>query len=106
MNVKSGSIVLGTIRYFGDTVPQNGFFTVQMLCNNLSAGTTYNLQFSLDGIEWANAQESGTDITGTLADDVTKVIPIQTSPGIRWKILFAGVTTGTVNYQISQRKAN
>jgi hypothetical protein len=106
MAAKAGSIVLASVRSFGDVSPQNGFFTFQMLCTNLSGDTTWNLQFSLDGTNWKNAKEAGTDITGTLSDDVVTLEVVNTAPGVRWRILFAGATTGTVNYLINQRYAN
>lgn len=94
----TGSIVLATARNFGAAVPLKGVFTVQMLCANLSAGTTFNLQFSLDKVNWDNAQESGTDISDTLVDDTVMIKSFEADPGIYWRIIFAGATTGTVAY--------
>lgn len=94
----TGSILLATVRSFGAAVPLKGVLTVQMLSANLSANTTFNLQLSLDKTNWDNAQESGTDISDTLVDDVTMIKSFEIDPGIYWRILFAGETTGTVDY--------
>ena len=98
---KTGSIALGTVRYFSGVVPTRGSFTVQMLCTNLSADTTLNLPFSLDGTNWDNAQEAGTDISDTLKDDAVLIKSFAADTGVYWRILFAGNTTGTVNYIIN-----
>jgi len=99
--MKTGSIVLGTIRYFKGIVPSRGSFTVQMLCTNLSGNTTFNLQLSLDGTNWDNAQEAGTDISDTLVDDAVIIKSFAADAGAYWRILFAGATTGTVSYIIN-----
>jgi hypothetical protein len=101
MAIKTGSIVLGTIRYFTGKVPSRGKFTIQMLSTDLSAETTFNVQISADGLEFDNAYELGEAVTGTIADDVTTVKTYEGNPGDTFKILFAGVTTGTVNYKIN-----
>jgi len=101
MAKKTGSIVLATVRSFVGVVPQKGTFSVQMLSANLSADTAFNLQFSLDNTNWDNAQESGTDISDTLVDDVVMIKSFEADPGISFRILFAGVTTGTVEYVIN-----
>ena len=106
MAKKSGSIVLATVRSFSDKVPQCGSFTVQMLSANLSANTTLNLQFSLDGTNWDNAQEAGTDISDTLIANTVLLKSFEADPGVLWRILFAGATTGTVTYIVNQRYAN
>jgi hypothetical protein len=101
MSLKSGSIVLATVRSFTGIVPLRGSFTVQMLSADISGSTVFNLQFSLDGTNWDNAQESGTDIYDTLVQSATMIKSFEADPGIYFRILFAGVTTGTVNYVIS-----
>lgn len=99
--MRTGSIVLGTIRYFTAKIPSRGKLTIQLLSENLSAETTFNVQISADGTAFQNAQEAGTDITGTIADDVTTVKTYEGNPGDTVKILFAGATTGTVSYVIN-----
>lgn len=94
----TGSIVLATVRSFGAVVPLKGVVTVQMLCANLSADSAFSLQLSLDKTNWDNAQESGVDITDTLVDDAVMIKSFEADPGIYWRILFAGATTGTVAY--------
>lgn len=94
----TGSIVLATARNFGAVVPLKGIVTVQMLCDNLSGNTTFNLQLSLDKTNWDNAQESGTDISDILVDGAVMIKSFELDPGIYWRILFAGATTGTVAY--------
>lgn len=93
-----GSIVLATARNFGAVVPLKGVVTVQMLSTNLSASTTFRLQLSLDKTNWDTAQEGGTDITDTLVDDAVMIKSFEADPGIYWRILFDGATTGTVAY--------
>jgi len=101
MPFKTGSISLGTTRSFSNVVQPKGSFTVQMLSTNISGSTVWNLQFSLDGTNWDNAQESGTDISDTLVQSATMIKSFEADPGIYFRILFAGVTTGTVNYIIN-----
>lgn len=96
--MKTGSINLGTTRVIKGVVPLNGLFSVQLLSANLSGNTTFNLQFSNDGENWANAKEAGTDITDTLVQATVNFNSFSGVPGTRFQILFAGVTTGTVNY--------
>lgn len=96
--MKTGSIVLGTTREIIGVIPSRKMFTFQLLCANLSANTTINLQFSLDKTNWSNAQEGGTDITFTLVDDTALAVPVAADAGIYFRLLFAGVTTGTVAY--------
>ena len=97
--MKSGSIALGTTRVIQGVVPLTGRFSVQMLSANLSADTTFNLQFSLDGTNWDNAMDTtGSDISDTLVQSATKVVSYDAAPAISFRILFAGVTTGTVAY--------
>lgn len=99
--MKTGSIVLASVRSFGGIVPLDGRFSIQLLSENLSANTTFNLQFSLDKTNWCNAQESGVDITFTLVDDAPNLKSFEADPGIYWRVLAAGATTGTVNYIIA-----
>ena len=106
MAKKSGSIVLGTTRVIQGVVPSNGSFSVQLLCTNLSAETTFNLELSCDKTNWDIAQEAGTDISDTIVDDVVKVKSFEADPGMYWQIKFAGVTTGTVAYVINGQYAN
>lgn len=94
----TGAINLATVRSFGAAVPLKGIVSVQMLSENLSADTTWSLQLSLDKTNWDNAQESGTDISDTLVDDTVMIKSFEADPGIWWRILFAGATTGTVAY--------
>lgn len=96
--MKSGSINLATVRYINGIVPLNGLFGVQLLCDNLSGNTTFNLQFSKDKVSWANAKEGGTEITGTLVDGTPAYEAFSGVPKTYYKILFAGATTGTVEY--------
>lgn len=98
--MKSGSINLATVRYINGIVPLNGLFGVQLLCDNLSGNTTFNLQFSKDKISWSNAKESGSDISGTLSDGVPVYESFAGVPRNYYRILFAGATTGTVEYII------
>lgn len=99
--MKSGSINLATVRYIRGIVPLNGLFAVQLLCENLSGNTTFNLQFSNDKENWANAKEAGTDISGTLVDDTVNFNAFSGVPRTYYQILFAGATTGTVEYVLS-----
>lgn len=101
MAFKSGSISLGTTREIKGIVPLNGLFSVQLLSANLSGDTTFNLQFSNDGTNWGNAKEAGTDISDTLSQSTVNFNSFSGVPGTRFKILFAGATTGTVNYVLN-----
>ena len=94
----SGSINLATVRSFSGTTPRDGAFSIQMLSANLSGNTTFSLQYSLDGENWANAKSNGEDVTGTLVDDTTYFNSYEADTSIFFRILFAGVTTGTVDY--------
>jgi len=106
MGKKAGSIVLASTRVIQGVVPQNGSFSIQLLCANLSAETTFNLELSCDKTNWDIAQEAGTDIVDSIVDDVTKVKSFDADPGMFWQIKFAGVTTGTVNYVINGQYGN
>jgi len=97
----SGSIVLSTIRSFGRTINTKKTFSIQLLSSNLSADTTCRLQFSLDKTNWCNAQESGADVTFILANNTVLIKSFESDPELFWRILFDGVTTGTVNYIIN-----
>lgn len=99
--MKTGSIVLASVRSFGGIVPLEGRFSIQLLSANLSADTTFNLQFSLDKTNWCNAQEAGTDVTFILVNSTTIVRSYEADSTIYWRVLAAGATTGTVNYIIS-----
>lgn len=101
MALKTGSIILGTIRYFTGIVPLRGRYTIQMLSTNLSGNTIWNLQVSVDGTSWENAKELGTDISDTLVDDLVQVRTFEGNPGDKFKILFDGATTGTVTYKLN-----
>jgi len=106
MAKKSGSIVLATTRVIQGVVPANRMFSIQLLCNNLSAETTFNLEVSCDKTSWDIAQEAGTDIADTIVDDVAKLKSFEADPGLYWQIKFAGATTGTVNYVINGQYSN
>lgn len=99
--MKTGSIVLATVRNFTGVVPIRGRFSIQMLSTNLSADTTFNLQFSLDGTNWDNAQESGTDVSDVLVANATMIKSFESDKGLKFRILFAGATTGTIAYVIN-----
>jgi hypothetical protein len=101
MAKKTGSIILATVRNFTGVVPLRGRFTIQMLSANLSADTTFNLQFSLDGTNWDNAQDAGVDISDSLVQSATMIKSFDADPGILFRILFAGATTGTIAYVIN-----
>ncbi len=96
--MKTGSIVLETVRYFTGIVPSKGSFSIELLSTNLSGDTTFSVQGSLSGDNWDNLQESGTDITDTLVNDTVMVKSFTADAGTKIKILFAGATTGTVTY--------
>lgn len=98
MAFKSGSISLGSTRVIKGIIPLTGLFSVQLLSADLSANTTFNLQYSSDGTNWANAKEAGTDIADTLVQATVNFNSFSGVPGTRFRILFAGVTTGTVDY--------
>lgn len=97
----TGSINLANVRSFGRIVNLKKSFSVQMLSTNLSADTTFNLQFSLDNTNWCNAQSAGTDVTIILKDDIAQVVSFEADSEVYWRVLAAGVTTGTVNYIIN-----
>ena len=90
-----------TIRYFSGKIPSRGRFTIQMLSDDLSADTTWNLEVSADGITFANAQESGIDISGTLVAQEPTVRTFEGNPGDTWQITFAGATTGVVEIVVN-----
>ena len=71
-----------------------------MDANGISGDTTFTLQFSLTGIKWDDAKEGGTPITGTLTTNGTVVLPIEVMEGMLYRIVFGGVTTGTINFYI------
>lgn len=66
----------------------------------LSGDTTFTLQFSLTGVKWDSAKVGDTAITGTLTTAGTVVLPIEVMEGMLYRIVFDGVTTGTVTYYI------
>lgn len=101
-----GSISLATARSFAGVVPAYGSFTVQMGSSDLSASTVWNLQFSLDGINWDNAQEYGIDISDTLVQSDVVIRLFNADAGLNFRILFAGATTGTVNYVMTPEGSN
>lgn len=96
----TGSIDLSEVRVIEGYVPLKCVFGVQMKSTDLSAETTWNLQFSNDGTNWANAKESGTDITGSITQNVVSYESFAGVARSKYRILFAGVTTGTVNYNV------
>lgn len=77
-----------------------GICTVQMRSTNISATTTFYLEFSLDGTNWDIAEEGGVDISSTLVQSVTKLLSFESTPGVYWRIRFSSGATGTVNYII------
>lgn len=97
--MKTGTINLAEVREIKGTTTNQRSFTIQLLSENLSADTTVNLQISLDNTNWDNAQESGSDIALTLSDGVPLVVSFSVDPGIYFKILFAGATTGDIAYK-------
>ena len=98
---KSSSIDLESVRYFTGVVPSNGVFSIEMKSTDLSADTTWNLQFSSGGTNFDNAQESGTDVSGTLVASTTTYEAFYGVPGDYIKVVFAGETTGNVAYVIN-----
>lgn len=96
--MKSGSISLGTTREFGGVVPLKGVVTIQLLSTDLSGNTTFSVQTSLNKTSWDVIQVAGEDYSGTLADDVAFVQSFNLGPSVYFKVVFDGVTTGTVAY--------
>lgn len=74
--------------------------TIQLVSSNLSGATTFAPQISVDGIVWDVAQENGTDISHTLADDVAFVQTYESQKGMYWRWVMAEGTTGTVSYAL------
>lgn len=99
--MKTGSINLATVRFVNGVIPSKGRFTIELMSEDLSAETTFNVQISASGDNYANAQESGADIEGTIANSTATVKTYEGNPGDRFKILFAGATTGNVSYVIN-----
>lgn len=96
--MKTGSIALGTTRIIQGVVKLTGVITIQLLCNDLSASTTFSVQTSLDKTNWDIIQVNGGDYQGTLVDDAPFVQSFNLGPSIYFKVVFDGVTTGTVAY--------
>lgn len=97
--MKTGSINLSSVRTFGGIVPLSGFVTIQMLCTNLSASTTFSVQISLDKTSWDTIIVNDSDYQGTLSDDVPFVQTFNLGPAIPFRIVFDGSTTGDVTYK-------
>jgi hypothetical protein len=102
--MKKLSISLATSRIISGVgrLPLDGRFSIQMLSADLSGPTIFNLQLSLDGTNWDNAVANDTDISDTLVVNETKIKAFECAGEAYWHILFAGVTTGTVNCLIHQ----
>ena len=96
--MKTGTINLSELRVIQGAVPLKGVTSVQLLSANLSGSTTFNLQFSNDKISWANAKESGADVTGTLISGAVIFEAFSGIPGSYYQIIFAGATTGNISY--------
>ena len=97
----SGSIVLGTTRVINGVVPLRGRFSIQLLCDNLSAETTFYLEMSADKTNYDVATENGVDIEDSILDGVAKFRAFEGNPGDYWRIRFDGATTGTVAYIVN-----
>lgn len=89
------------------TIPSQGYksanghmFSVQMISTDLSKETTLTLQLSLDGTNWDNAVEAGTDITDTVVANVAKVVSYEVNAGVFWRIAVTAGSTGTISYII------
>lgn len=76
--------------YIIGIVPLNKVCSVQMLSTDINENTTFNLQFSLDGINWANAKESGIEITDTLIQSETLFFSFRGVPGNYFRLYFNG----------------
>jgi len=96
--MKKESIDLSVVRIISGIVPPKGRFSFQLMSTNLSASTTFSLQFSLDNKDWDTAQESGADVTDTLVVNECKIKSFESDPMVHWRVLFSGVTTGVVTY--------
>ena len=81
----------------GTKTPRSGAFAIELFCANLSASTEVRLYLSVSGEHWDIAELNGEDLVWTLVDDQAKVIQPECVPDMFWKLVFAGVTTGTVN---------
>lgn len=98
---RSGTIDLSVSRIIAGVTPTDGRFSVQMLSDDVSATTTFNLEFSLDGTNWDVAVDNGTDVSDTLVLDETKLVSYESDSGLNFRIIFIGATTGTVNYIVN-----
>lgn len=101
--MKTGSIDLAS----GFNIPDIGYFTMmgetasfQLKSDDVTGGTFY-LDFSLDGANWAVAQDSGSDVSDTLATGAAKIISFEADPGIYWRVRFAETAAGTVDFVIN-----
>lgn len=98
---KTGTINLAQVRSLDGSIESKGRITFELFSSNVSDDTTYNVQISVSGDRFQNAQEGGTDITGTLTQNSAVVKSFEGNPGDVVRILFAGVTTGNVSYALN-----
>lgn len=101
--MKTGTIDLTE----GLNIPAVGYFTMmgetasfQLTSDDVTGGTFY-LDFSLDGSNWAVAQDSGSDVSDTLATGAAKIVSFEADPGIYWRVRFADTAAGNVDFVIN-----
>lgn len=98
---KTGTIDLSETREITFRGNINGLLNVFLFSGDVSADTTFTLEESGDDTNWDTSQEAGSDISDTLVQSEAMSKSFELIPGLYYKILFAGSTTGNVSYVIT-----
>lgn len=96
----SETVTLATARYTVPKKANGGTCAIQLVSSDLSADTTFSVQVSVDGLYYDIATANGTDVTDTLVANTSKVIQLEMVHNLYYKLVFDGVTTGTIIVKI------
>lgn len=76
----------------------HGTAAIQLRSTDLSANTTFFLEFSVDQLYWDGAEENGTVVSDILVANVPKVFIFEAMIGLYWRLRFQAGSTGTITY--------
>ena len=97
----TGTIDLESVRYISFISRKQRSFTIELYSEDLSDDTTFSIQQSVGGTNFDTSQDAGTDISETLSDSTAFCKSYECDPGIYFKVVFEGATTGNVSYKIN-----
>jgi hypothetical protein len=97
---ETSTIDLGVTRIIPLLSPIDGTFSIELLSADLSADTTFFIEQSVSGTNWAAAKEAGTAISETLVQSTVFVDVYEIDKYNEFRIRFDGATTGNIAYTI------